>query len=175
VIAKKNSAKKKSGASTSAGSRSAGSIGSVASAHRRVGRLAPLDGASRARVKQKKVVNAGRRCRFDGGCCRADPVAAPASAPSGTDQQKKDQQKKEPPPHHHRPRYRDHPAGLDIAAPASAPSGTHQQKKDQQKKEFAARVSLGAASAARSAGELVLPPSLARARNRSEMVNAAPL
>src|SRR5580658_2138019 len=76
-----------------------------------------------------------RRCRFDGGCCRADPVAAPASAPSGT----------------------------------------HQQKKDQQKKEFGARVSLGAASAARSAGELVVPPSLARTRNRSEMVNAAPI
>src|SRR5580704_8562810 len=55
-----------------------------------------------------------RRCRFDGGCCRADPVAAPASAPSGTDQQKKDQQKKEPPPHP--------PLGLDIESITRLPN-----------------------------------------------------
>ena len=80
-----------------------------------------------------------RRCRFDGGCCRADPVAAPASAPSGTDQQKKDQQKKdqqkkdqqkkEPPPHP--------PLGLDIESITRLPAG----RGDQQKKNKRNRTS----------------------------------
>jgi hypothetical protein len=102
-----------------------------------------------------------RRCRFDGGCCRADPVA-----------------RARPPPHRRRPRYRVHHSAPRtefrenemVGRPTSSRHHIHHRHttagldiESMVGRRFAARVSLGAASAARFAGELVVPlPSRAR-------------
>jgi hypothetical protein len=60
----------------------------------RVNHLAAFSRAREGRAEMPDREHAPvpyRRCRFDGGCCRADPVA-----------------RARPPPHHRRPRYRVH-------------------------------------------------------------------